>query len=399
MNRQTKTLLALGALTAALLATTPARADEACVRLSDECPFAEGCRRCYSAADDRDGDGYARAGATACKARRTGLSCPAGYVYMDGDCNDDDSTIHPRRAEIAFNDVDNDCDDKVDQTTFVYSAAGFGTSVSGFDLHARVNENAVFNAAALYAKVEYAPLADSLNSQYTGYIRVDGLSAQNVVVVLPVRGLLEAKVYRARVRFYSRQADGTYVRVGAVSDWYYTTTTGRTTEDVRRTAIVLRALKEAEESELGNVGYLGRTEDGTRYGDRRGGWWCSEFYSWSAGPQVAGIAGLGTAPDLIDFFTDVDSFLEPADIQTRARRGDYLPQDGDGDGDANHSSMFLAYDSSRNPDLVWTVEGNTTGETLAGGNQAAVKKVSLDRFTGVGHITPSLLGIPPPPVR
>lgn len=382
-------------LTALLMGSGLAIAD--CIPPDGDC---DDCRRCYPSSTDRDGDGYAAAGAAPCmKPREGSLYCPAGYVNMDGDCNDDDASVHPRRTEIAFNDQDDDCTGGVDQTTFVYAAAGQRSTTTGFDVKARVNDNRIFNTANLYVRAQYAKLADSANLQWTTRRQVTGLSAQNVVVTIPINTLAEARVYRVRVEFLSRSANGTYTRVGDLSPWYYTSTQGRSSEEQRRTGIVLRALYEANASSLGNVGYLGTVRDGTRYGASRDEAWCSEFYAWSAHLWVAGLEDQATVQQLVDWFTAQDNYFDAADIQARARRADYLPQDPDADGDGDHSSMFLAYDTSRVPAVVWTVEGNAKGSSeLPYGNQAMVKTRGLGTFFGLGHLTAGLLGVPPPPV-
>ena len=59
---------------------------------------------------DEDGDGFGADGTS------TGMGdCvpPDGYVITDGDCNDDDGSIHPEAVEIC-DEVDNDCDGEVD---------------------------------------------------------------------------------------------------------------------------------------------------------------------------------------------------------------------------------------------------------------------------------------------
>ncbi len=57
---------------------------------------------------DRDGDGFG-------DAEDTVVACgvPAGYVEIDGDCDDDDEAVNPAAAE-ACNEVDDDCDGQMD---------------------------------------------------------------------------------------------------------------------------------------------------------------------------------------------------------------------------------------------------------------------------------------------
>jgi len=59
---------------------------------------------------DEDGDGF---GGDA----ETVVTCtpPSGYVLVDGDCDDDDSAIHPDADELCGDEIDNDCDDQIDE--------------------------------------------------------------------------------------------------------------------------------------------------------------------------------------------------------------------------------------------------------------------------------------------
>ncbi len=59
---------------------------------------------------DNDGDGYGASSAT----RATCIVDPHGYVTQPGDCDDNDSAIHPGAAERC-NDADDDCDGDTDE--------------------------------------------------------------------------------------------------------------------------------------------------------------------------------------------------------------------------------------------------------------------------------------------
>jgi MYXO-CTERM domain-containing protein len=79
-------------------------ADETCNGRDDDCDgdVDEGFTTTWYA--DADGDGFGDPSTPA-----TGCSCPIGYVARDGDCDDDDSHVHPGEREYP-NGVDADCD-------------------------------------------------------------------------------------------------------------------------------------------------------------------------------------------------------------------------------------------------------------------------------------------------
>ena len=81
---------------------------------------------------DRDGDGYAKLTAAEAIVPRfemevDGMHCPAGYVDQYGDCNDEPgvgANIHPRRMEIGYNAVDDNCSGVNNEPTMYYAAEG-----------------------------------------------------------------------------------------------------------------------------------------------------------------------------------------------------------------------------------------------------------------------------------
>jgi hypothetical protein len=119
---------------------------------------------------------------------------------------------------------------------------------------------------------------------------------------------------------------------------------------------------------------------------------------------MPGVAGRRSVQRLIDHFESYASFYPATEIPTRAAPGDYLPLDSDKDGDLNHSAMFLAYDASQTPIVIWTLEGNH-------GNKVSVVQRDFDYsmfkivntgvasiwvrnnpvFRGVGYIVSSML--------
>ena len=82
---------------------------------------------------DSDGDGYGDPGATvaACRA-------PSGYVVDDGDCDDEDPSVHPA-ADEQCNGVDDDCDGSIDDglTSSTWypdrDSDGYGDSTAGIE--------------------------------------------------------------------------------------------------------------------------------------------------------------------------------------------------------------------------------------------------------------------------
>jgi hypothetical protein len=86
-------------------------AEEACNAVDDDCDgeIDEGALLDFYADADTDGWGDPDAGVQACEA-------PHGHVDADavGDCDDADPAVHPG-AEEACNDVDDDCDEEIDE--------------------------------------------------------------------------------------------------------------------------------------------------------------------------------------------------------------------------------------------------------------------------------------------
>lgn len=82
----------------------------------------EDCQDKISFYQDADGDGYGNAGVSL-------LRCvqPEGYVPDAGDCNDQDSTIHPGAIEIDDDGIDQDCDGFDGQAWYLdYDQDGYG---------------------------------------------------------------------------------------------------------------------------------------------------------------------------------------------------------------------------------------------------------------------------------
>lgn len=66
---------------------------------------------------DNDGDGFG----TDSYITSSSPAPPPGYAWRNGDCNDNDASINPYAPEIAGNDVDENCDGRLDEPTcFIY---------------------------------------------------------------------------------------------------------------------------------------------------------------------------------------------------------------------------------------------------------------------------------------
>ncbi|WP_018614591.1 DUF4082 domain-containing protein [Segetibacter koreensis] len=74
--------------------------------------------------EDYDKDGYGNSAVTV-----SGCTAPAGYVAQGGDCKDSVASIHPGATEICGNNIDDNCDGRIDEgctttTTYYRDADG-----------------------------------------------------------------------------------------------------------------------------------------------------------------------------------------------------------------------------------------------------------------------------------
>jgi hypothetical protein len=352
---------------------------------------------CYPAAADADGDGYALAGTSSVpvSVSSSALRCPSGYVSEAGDCNDANAAIHPFHEEIAFNGIDDNCSNVVDEAKAEYSAAGNNNTLTAFAMTVIVKDTAILKAArlGLYAEVELSRLVGSqLPSNWVRLPKtpVTGLSVLNSSTTVKVSGLAPSTVYQARVRFYQLAFNG-YVQVGRESDWYYTTTTGFGEIEAARTRILLRGFKELDESNRGRVGYRGTVNsDGKRYGASSNEKWCSEFYVWVTKPDLnyeSSIFALPTTVDQVIMFFQIRSAYYSDEVAALSgptrigRRGDYMPVR-----DKNHSTMLLGIDTATSE--VWTLEGNSGNRVKIGRRDISGSSGSPN---GLGHLKTSTL--------
>jgi len=84
-------------------------AEEVCDEVDQDCDLEidEGAQTTFFL--DADGDGYGDPAATT-----SACELPGDHAVVAGDCNDSDATVHPE-ADETCNDLDDDCDDSVDE--------------------------------------------------------------------------------------------------------------------------------------------------------------------------------------------------------------------------------------------------------------------------------------------
>jgi hypothetical protein len=279
---------------------------------------------------DLDGDGYADDSADSGDKEEIPstyadkASCPEGYVAARGDCDDNDSDVHPRRAEVYDNGIDDNCNDLIDEPSFYYRPGGLRNTENSFDIAFSINDSAVYSAYKsrfynLKVEIEYQKLSNTGHTYYSGKKALKSYLSMGPYsyAVASLTGLNRTTVYRARVRFYKssrfqkRSRYGTkpvseisYTEIGDSSDWYYSTTDGSSNISKARTDILLQGFYEYDQGnhrEL--VGYRGLSEtDGTRYGAVKGEAWCSEFYSWVANHRLSGMGHRPSVSRMMDYF-------------------------------------------------------------------------------------------------
>ena len=146
-------------------------------KFSDIVPVAQAAEhsmKCYSDGFDRDGDGYAGLNTEDAKSAYRTFSwdgkgrtnCPSHYVRFINDCNDLDPNVNAGKPERALNGKDDNCNGRVDESTFEYFEEGNHNSTYGFEMLVHLNSQDILDqraAGRLYADVEYARLKDSEN--------------------------------------------------------------------------------------------------------------------------------------------------------------------------------------------------------------------------------------------
>lgn len=370
---------------------------------------------CWNAAKyDKDGDGYAKAGAKLSKRVKIEMpysekkTCPAGWVKARGDCNDRDPDIRPRQREVYGNEIDDNCNDLVDEPVIQNYPTGNDNTFNSFEMFFFVNDPNVLEVrkdsnAKLRVEIEYQKLSDTGHTYRSGLKKMKRFENFEPLVYGEVKlsHLSEATIYRARIQFYAVYTisgrDYNFP-IGDHSPWYYTTTEGKGKIGKARTGVLLQGFYEFYDgTRHGMVGYKGFDEaDGTRYKAEEGENWCSEFYSWVIKHRFKGIMSRSTVDYVKNFFNNRDAGEEgPSDstIRNDIRRGDYLAIDSTNDGEVNHSAIFLAYD--RHQKEVYTLDGNISGrnmkENRAAGNEVYITSRPLIRVHYWGQLTKDMV--------
>ena len=337
----------------------------------------------------RDGDGdHWGTGARASMCAPS--SCwGSGAANNPGDLDDANANVHPERAEVQGDGLDNDQDDRVDETEFLFSTAGYNNSATGFDLHARLNASSLYNDGTLYAKVTWWALANSALTTTTAVLTVPHAAGARDVTV-PVTGVAASDTgtviaatveWQTRVSLYGSPGVYGYLARATPSDTYYTMTSPTSTTDAAdaRWNIVMRALEDWDDSEKGAIHEWESDWRTTRYGVTAPATaWCTEFYATMAKDDLLSMNPLdegaldlaketSTTP-MSNWFGQYAGMLEamPSDGALAARApGTWLGVDTDGDGVMNHTQMLLAWDTSRATPSFWVVQGNASGNSGA----------------------------------
>ena len=252
--------------------------------------------------DDPDNDGFAAENARTISAS-TSVGCWArGGVVSDlgikSDCrpNDPDSYLH---APEKMDGIDNNCDGDVDEPRFIYSdniPSKRGAPAIN-QLLIKVNSQRLHNllseGASVYYRLTFEPLnGERLFNFPSGGIR-EPIDSENYYSLfrtldlgknLRFDGLERFTAYKVTMFFFLEETGAAYQES---ADHYVITggEAGNSLTDLERFRLKmgLNALIQLGDQKLGKVGVNGTVdEDGTRYGARKGGTWCDEFWTWLA---------------------------------------------------------------------------------------------------------------------
>lgn len=356
---------------------------------------------CYPKTDDRDNDGYAKAGSIAkdfSVPDASQYTCPSGYVPDDDDCDDTRSSVHPYRSEVAFNGRDDNCNGEADENEYVYFSNGYDNNNDFFKIQVKLNNKDVLDhydaGDDIYAKVRYRKITETEDQdQYSDYQKVrfyddehDYLGKYKAATIT-LTGLSKTTVYRSRVKFYYKSGSS-YQEIGIYGPLLYYTSTTNTAADQAtsqaRTGVLLRAFKEYFYQRIGLVGRNGsQWENGTRYKADSQESWCTEFYSWVSQWNIKDIYPITDTVPMRKYFTDRNSFSRVYTLSDLddASRGDWLTFDFNDNGKTDHSAMLLGI---RSDGTIMTIEGNTS-------NRVRVRERDVNDVYGYGHLKSSMV--------
>ena len=210
--------------------------------------------KCYHNVYDQDDDNYAKIGSPAVHFQ---VSYEQTYVCPKGDCHDFDADIHPYRTEVAFNNIDDNCNNRVDETEYVYSKKGYKNTHTSIGARVKINKKEVLDLwhlkQELYARIRYRRLAETDDKlKTTPLIKVSLKRYYNLNLGMhwasPLRldGLVGNTPYFLQARFYVKNDDGTYRRISDYGKilFYSTTTDPSNPVSLARTKILLQGFKQ-----------------------------------------------------------------------------------------------------------------------------------------------------------
>ena len=161
------------------------------------------------------------------------------------------------------------------------------------------------------------------------------------VLTITAEKLKPATVYRMRLHFFkkgdSAQSPARYI--GSTSRVYQFTTDGVSDIDKARARIVMRALSEANDWELGKVDYSKGYTNDPGYG------WCHVFYNWNIKPFIKTQSGNNHTHYNPGVWQQAGGYMSGADLGAVAKNesigGNFFRV-------GSHVGMILAFDAAKN---------------------------------------------------